>query len=454
MHDLHNSLFVYGIEQALFWLFAAGVLFLRPRWAVLCMLLAGNVDVIRPGFVATAGVGWQNAVETLILPVILFLRLTNFSMPKIKWGTPARLWGALTAYAALSILWSPFKLSGVKMVAYLSAWFILYVTFYLVWRRGLLDQKIVIGAVWGSLALACLQTYVAGDPFGGLTHRFTSFTGTNSFAPFLMCLLALLLFSKGGVGILRTASILACLVGLVLVGSRYALIGAALLLFVRGLIKAKALRRGGGLRLAPIMGGLAIAVLVFVGFRVVMAQAMPKSRLNQLLDITSKPQLADKGTFGFRLVMYAEVISRLSHRSALGWIFGTGTSSGGTILFPSSQRTYNNSPASLDPNRTIHDEFLRAVYEWGLIGLGLGLALCLYTVRSCWRRGVKEQSLAGFAALSVLPIIFLALLIENPLAGPASAEGLGYLLVLTYGFTAVRYAHPASARINETPAHP
>lgn len=433
-----HNLFLYGIEQALFWAFTAGVLFLSPRWAVMCMLLAGNVDVIRPGFVATAGVGWQNAVETLILPVVLFLRMTNFRVPTIRWRIPACLWAALTLYAAVSIIWSPFRLSGVKMVAYLTAWFVLYLAFYVAWRHGLLDYRTVLVVLWGSLAMACIQTFVMGDPFSSGTGRFTSFTNPNTFAPFLTCLLALLLFSRGGSKVLRTASVLACLVALVYAGSRYALIGAAVVLFARGLVRARAWRRSGGLRLAPVLASLAVAVVVFFGFRAVMAQTMPKSRLNQLLNLTSNPQLVDTGTFGFRLMIYGKVLSRLSQRSLAGWIFGSGTSSGGAVVFSTSQHTYKNYPAGMDPNRTVHDEFLRAAYEWGLIGLSLGLALCVYAVKGCWRRGVKEQSLAGFAALAILPAIFLALLVENALAGPATAEGLGYLLVLSYGFVSAK----------------
>jgi hypothetical protein len=427
---------VYAVELVLFWLLAAGIVFLRLRWAVLCLLLAGNVEVIHPGFVSTTTVGWQNAVEAIILPIILVLRMTNFRVPKVKLRLPVRLWVALIAYAAVSILWSQYKLSGLKMVAYLTAWLLLYIVFYLAWRRGFLDQGAVVLALWGSLALACFQSYALGNPFAQASGQFTSFTSTNSFGPFLACLLAILLFSRGG-GVLRGASVAACVLALVLVGSRYALIGAFFLIFLRWLLKARSMRRNGGVRLTPMLATMAIAISVFLGFKALMARAMPESRLNQLLDLGSKPQLADVGTFGFRLMMYQRVLSQLSQRSFYRLVLGTGTSSGGAAA-SASQRNYDQYTVGVDPNRTIHDEFLRATYEWGLIGLGLALALCVCAGRACWRRGVKEQSLAGFAALAILPAIFLALLVENPLAGPASAEGLGYLLVLCYGLSGAR----------------
>lgn len=432
---------VYWIELLLFYALALGILFLPLRWSLICLLLAGNVGVNRPGFVSASSVSWQNGAEMVLLPTILLLRLTRFRLPRIRWGFPAKAWAVLVLYATVSILWSPFKLSAVKMVAYLGAWFIIYLAFHLAWRRRLVDQRTVIAALWGSLALACLQTYVLGNPLFGKKNalsplasaQFAPFRGPQYFGPFLACLLALLLFSRERHG-LRRMSIAACLVALVLIGSRYSLIEASMVVFAWWLLRAKAVRRKGGLRTAPVLRGMALAVIVFVGFGAVMGQVMPNSRLNQLLDLTSKPQLAEVGTFGWRLMMYEQVLARLSHRSLVGLAFGSGTSSAGEVALAGQK----NSSIGVDPNRTINDEFLRAEYEWGIVGLGIGLALLIYVVRALWGRTFRLRSLPAFAALAIMPGIFLALLVENPLAGPGGAEGLGYLLVLSYGFTVAR----------------
>src|SRR5437899_6353714 len=96
---------VYPITLTLFWIFALGVLFLRPRWALLSLLLVANVNVITPGFLSATSVGWQNGVQTLVLPTVLLLRLPGFKVPRLRLGFPAMAWAALTLYAPVSALW-------------------------------------------------------------------------------------------------------------------------------------------------------------------------------------------------------------------------------------------------------------------------------------------------------------------------------------------------------------
>lgn len=440
----HN---VYVVELTLFYLLALGVIFLPLRWALLCLVVAGSVEVIRPGFVSTASVGWRNGVETLVLPAILLLRFTKFRIPKINWGLSAKLWAALTLYATISILWSPFKLSGIKMVGFLIAWPLLYLVFYLGWKRGILEQGLAIAALWVTIGLACVQTYVMGNPLFGSSHQFVPFTSSNSFGPFLACILALLLFSRKRHS-LWLVSVGGCLLALFLVASRSSLIAAAVILFAWWLLSRGAVRRTRGIRLAPVLLALVLAVLVFSGFRDLMAEVMPKSRINQLLNLTSKPQLAEVGTFGFRVLMYERVLSLLSQRSPRLLTFGSGTSSGGKVAF-AWQKNYNGYTQGVDPNRTIHDEFLRATYEWGLIGLVLGLALLAHAALALRDRAFRKRSLAGFAGLAILPCVLLAALVENPLAGPGSAEGIGFLLVLTYAFSGIR-----QTRVTHRPISP
>jgi hypothetical protein len=438
---MNGALQVYSIELLLFYVLALGIVLLPLRWSILCLLLAGCVEVVPPGFVAVTSVGWENAIGRLILPILLLLRLTRFRLPKMRWSFPAKAWAVLVLYAAISTFWSPFKLSGLKMAAYLAAWFVLYLVFDLAWRRHLLDQALVITAVWGSLALAFLQTYVMGNPLFGTEGRlgefasaqFAPFTGPQSFGPFLACLVALLLFSKERRPF-RSVSIGACLFALVLVGSRYSLIETGIVVLSWCLLRLGAVRKGGRLQVGRVLPISLLAIILFLGLRAVMAWAMPGSRVNQLLEVGSKPDVAEAGTFGWRLVRYERALSELSRRSLAGLAFGSGSSSGAEVAM-ADERVFVE---DVDPNRAMHDEFLRTEYEWGFIGLGLGLALLVYATRELWVRAFHFRSLAGFAALAIIPGIFLALLVENPLAGPGTAESLGYVLILTYGFTGGR----------------
>jgi hypothetical protein len=426
---------VYVVELLLFSVLAFGIILLPPRWSLLCLLLAGCVEVVPPGFDASASVSLGNAIGRLLLPILLLLRFTGFRLPKIRWSFLSVIWCALTAYAAVATLWSPFKLSGLKMAAYLSSWFVLYLVFDIGWRRRWLDQELIMAALWGSLTLAFFQTVVLGNPlFNGnragdfASAQFSPFTGPQSFGPFLACLLTLLLFSDQK-SVLRSLSIGACLLALIEVGSRYALIEAGVVTLIWSLLVAAGVRTKGRVQLKSVLALLVLAVIALISFRAVVAWIAPESRVNQLFEIADDPDVAVAGTFGWRLLIYDRVLTALSYRSPQELAFGSGTSSGGEI--PQELDTDN---ADLDPNRNIHDEFLRAEYEWGLIGLGLGICMILATTGKLWVKALRLRSLNGFAALAIMPGILLALLIENPLAGPGTAESLGYLLVLSYGF--------------------
>jgi hypothetical protein len=424
---------VYPVTLTLFWIFALGVLFLRPRWALLSLLLGANVNVIQPGFLSAASVGWQNGLETLVLPTVLLLRLTGFKMPRFRWGVPALAWAALTLYAAVSILWSPFKVSGVKMVGFLAAWFILYLVFHLAWQRMILDEGLLIAALWCSLALACIQTYLLGCPEEVVTHQFTSFTAADSFAIFLCSILAFLLFSRGR-SWRRNVSLAACVLGVILAEDRTALIGLGFLLLVWLLRRRQAIGTSFGVGFATAVPALVVLLLLFFGLRAVMAWRMPESRLNELLQLgsSSAASLQDIGTLAFRLDMYESTLSELSGRTPPALVFGSGTASGGGLSFAGQEQYL----LGMDPNRTIHNEFLRVLYEWGLIGLSLGLALIFHLVRQCWCLAVLEGSLPAMAAVGMLPAMLLLLIDGNPLSSPAATMGMGLVLVLTYGFSA------------------
>jgi len=110
-------------------------------------------------------------------------------------------------------------------------------------------------------------------------------------------------------------------------------------------------------------------------------------------------------------------------------VLGSGTSSGGDLA----SQWEKDLETGLDPNRTLHNEFLRAVYEWGLIGLALALALILLLIRNAWQMAVRQGFVPGFAALALTPTVLLLLITGNPLAGPGSAAGVGLLLILSSG---------------------
>lgn len=421
---------VYRLVEMLFWVFAVGVACLPLRWAILSLVLLANIDVISPGSSSITAVGWDNAARTLIIPALLLLRMTGCRLPRIRSTVAVRAWVALMLYAALSSLWSPFKLSAAKMVGYLLCYFLLYVVFDLAWSKRLIDHRLIILSVWGSLFLGCLATYALGDPFGTADVRFTSFTSPQTFAFYMLCMLAILMFGSAEKR-LRWASIAGCLVGIVLTGSRFAFVSVAFLLasvwLKRGIGMEKALRAS---RLLKASIAAAICMLA-IGASV--AWAVPRNRLVQLFDLgLSGSSLEDIGTFAWRLQMYQDAGAALSHRGALALFWGSGTSSAGNLAL----EDFSVWPAeSLDPNRTLHNEFIRVFYEWGFVGLLLTALLLTRLMRYSWKMAVRVRYPPSFSLLGVIPGILIGLSIENVLAAAPSVMGVGTVLVLTYSLS-------------------
>ena len=101
--------------QVLFWVFLPFVIFAPPRYGVLAWLLMGNLDATGPGQDTSSVVGWINAAKGIVLPLWLWWRLRGGKSDVLSL-LPAKLWMALTFYAALASIWSPFPIAGAKLV--------------------------------------------------------------------------------------------------------------------------------------------------------------------------------------------------------------------------------------------------------------------------------------------------------------------------------------------------
>jgi O-antigen ligase len=136
------------------------------------------------------------------------------------------------------------------------------------------------------------------------------------------------------------------------------------------------------------------------------------------------------GTLGWRLGIYAEILERLEKRDAIGLLFGSGTSSGAKLMLDRDSENYELN--SVDANRVLHSEYLRALYEWGVVGLVIFLAFLCATVIAFKRKITAESGGCGLAFLGVLPSLLIGLAIENVLAGAVSAAGVGILLAISF----------------------
>ena len=424
-----NALF---IARLLFWIFAAGVLLLPIRWAFFCFILASHMDITSLSFTSASAIGFENTIRIAALPALLLLR-TGFSpFKELTWTLPQKVWLGLVAYAAISGFWSGFSLSAAKMVVYLAAYFVLYAIFCTAWANRWVDIGLVRLAAWCVIALAIFQTFWLGNVWGGLEERFTSFSSPQYFAACLVALLAILIFS-GERGVFHYATCAALMLTIVLSGSRYVFVSAVVLLIVASFQvvsgREESLQWRLNFRKIMITLGLAAAG---VGL---LLSYLPYNRLDELFSDVSgdDTSVEDVGTFAWRLGIYEEIFSRLDKRSPTQLFFGSGTSSGAALMLDHDPTHYDED--GIDANRVLHSEYLRALYEWGIFGLGL---LCLFlvsTIVGFTRKMASQGGGPALAFLGVLPSIVIGLAIENVLAGAASAAGVGILLAMSFAWT-------------------
>ncbi|HEX3722914.1 MAG TPA: hypothetical protein VHV31_08995, partial [Nitrolancea sp.] len=136
------------------------------------------------------------------------------------------------------------------------------------------------------------------------------------------------------------------------------------------------------------------------------------------------------GTFAWRLGVYRTAIDQIEARNPVEDVVGSGTSSGAKVILEFNPTAFHAN--TIDANRSLHDEFLRAFYEWGIIGEALFLAFLGSLVMGL----VRQTRAAGFETTwpfwGLLPTLGLGLLVENVLAGSGTPVGTGFVLVIAY----------------------
>jgi hypothetical protein len=143
------------------------------------------------------------------------------------------------------------------------------------------------------------------------------------------------------------------------------------------------------------------------------------------------------GTFLFRRQLNARTLTAIESSSASQLLFGHGTSNGRFLLGELNRGIG-------DPNRAVHNEWLRVLYEWGILGLLIWLAFIGSVTVFAWR-GMRKSSPGYAKPLFVyLPAFCLALLGENILAGAGHAENIGFILLLAIAATSHRTSVPRS----------
>jgi hypothetical protein len=376
-------------------------------------------------------VGFEHTIRIVGLPALLLLRTGFAPLKDMTWTLPQKIWLGLIAYAAIAGFWGGFPLPAIKMVAYLVAYFVLYRVFCSAWGERWLDIGLMRLVAWSVIALAVLQTFVLGDEWGGLEERFTSFSAPQYFAAFLVAVLAILMFS-GARGWFHYGTCGGLMAAIVLSGSRYVFVSMVALAVIGCFQLASG--RHGSLSWRPNLGKMLLTLGIAAAGIGVLVAYLPYNRIDELVGAVSEDDatVEDVGTFAWRLGIYEDVLEHLEKRTGPELFLGSGTSSGAALMLNHDPDHYDRE--GIDGNRVLHSEFLRALYEWGIPGLGLLLAFVVATTIGFVQKIAAEGGGPALAFAGALPSIVLGLAIENMLASAASAGGVGILLAMTFAW--------------------
>lgn len=408
------------------------VAFAPLRWAAPAWLVMTNLDATGSGQASNLQVGWLNAVKSLVLPAWLIFRLRGH--PSSLWTmTGAWTWLGLAVYAGVSAAWSDFPLAGAKLAAAMVGILLAAVALEKAARAGALDDRVMLYWIALSLGLAVFQTaFFADGSFGfagrGMPQRLTSFVAAQQYAALLAAFIAWALWTPKMAGLPRNALVVALLAALAANGSRTWSAGALVVLLWHAVASRRYLT--GLMRLAAALVILASVPAVRRGLTKP-AAAAPANRLTATASaLVTGQDRADGmglGTLRFRLRMYQALVESLRQSAPWQWICGHGAAAGGGLALRTFPYAYR--PDSLDPNRAVHNEWLRVAYEWGAVGMALWLATIGSLAALAWS---SRRWPAGAALLSYMPALLLGLSTENVIDGAANAVTAGLLVLLAF----------------------
>jgi O-antigen ligase len=411
------------------------VVLFAPRRLALCVwMVISNLDVSAADWQVRDSVGWENTIRILVIPVILFVRYFA-QQPLIDSlrSRAFRVWLAFSAYVVLAALWTPYGVSALKMAGYMLSHVITFIVFYTAWARGSLSQREITLTIVASFVIGIIQTYycdhVITVNMGEDMTRFSTFVQPQGYAFFLCGMLILVLLGRG-FGRARQAVLSALIVAqMFLCGSRTYLVAAVVSLaiaFFGYVMQNLSIRRT---KVALLATNVAlIALLLVVALLLLAPDLAGSSRSLQAVALFAQGRsLSEIGTYGFRLAVWDATWDELPRSTSLQAVFGHGTSSAIDIL-----RTLGHyvNETVFDGNRIFHNEYLRALYEWGVVGTFLLLAvLVLVFVHSM--ASVFRNRRTGYLGLCATVLMVVAFSTENVLASSGWPGGIAMLLILS-----------------------
>ena len=420
-----------------------GVLLLPKRYAFISLIMLGLFDASGPAFYSASQVGILNAIKVLGASLILMVRLKfqplNTIIRERTWRVPIYLFLIFVIYAGIAILWTNWKLNAIKMLGYLIGYILWFALLCYGWMRGFINRRSILFIYISSIFLGILQSYVLTPVFGVYQfemQRFTAFVSPQYFAGFMVMITAILIFSYRKL-LYSIIFISVTLFIVVMSGSRYSFINLFFVLFVFMIYNLRKSRTRLVFLILVCIFTSVIGIgtlLESIGYNILPVERMMQTRIGELRYLVSNPEAI--GTLSWRLAIYRSTISEILS-SKLHYLFlGHGTSSSAEIALMINPHYI---PESIDANRVIHNELLRSMYEWGIVGFSILLILIVFLTYSTIKFALVGAKFQGYIALSVLPLIVSSILIENVLASAGSAWGVGVALILGGAWMETRY---------------
>ena len=439
------------VVQGVFWALVAGVALLPLRVALILFVALAHVDPSGQAFASATSVGVGNLIKGVVLPALLVIRSGPALLRLQAWPLALKLWGILCVEAACGVAAGEYRVPALKMTAYLVAFLALFLVFSSAWKRRDLSPGIIAGFVWLGFGLGVLQTYALGNAYGGLEERFTSFSSPQSYAAFMLYTTIIVILTRKRWSLFSFATVAVGIVAIVLSGSRYVLGGLGaflvLLLGTRAFLAPTL-----DLRLRRAVSGL-VLIAGTAGAVLVAGYAFSVERITSFWAEDQRTSTGGEalGTLVWRLSVYEYALNELAHRDPVLLTVGTGTSSAGRI-FTHVNPTVQD--ADVDANRIMHNEFLRAIYEWGVIGLLLIIGSLSSTFWFFYRRFIRYRSAYTLAVLCSFPGILFGLGIENVLSGAVMPNGVGVAVLLSLAWAAESGRLADMPRISAIPTLP
>ena len=391
------------------------------RWSMIAFLCLSTVDY-QGGRGSFASL---NVVKGVMLPIFLLWRLRAYSGHRVTKLAPVA-WLLLMAYIAIAAFWSLFPESAGKLVGEMLGSLLVAFVYVRATKSGALTASSAIPAVIGCLVLAAVRTrFYPG--WGDDAGRFTSFIPAQAFASLLAGLYCIILCGRGIAAHTRVIMCSLIILAIIMNGSRIWFIGILFATFFALMISEGRV----WLKICASGGMIVLLAVMVSGANVLFGIVALEARTNRIASAITAlrrndPHSQGLGTFNFRREVNEVAIERIKESSPRELVFGRGTCNGAVItgsLFAGYSR-YG------DPNRMFHNEWLRVLYEWGVIGSVFWLlfigSVVLYAVQ-----GVLMNKKGNARPLLVyLPSFMIALGGENMLAGAGNAVNMGFVFAL------------------------